>query len=157
MLKSIKWKPLIINLIITLGIGGLSALITKDFMQTFETINKSPLTPPSMAFPIVWSILFILMAISAYLIYNSNSQLKKSALIVYGIQLIVNFFWSIIFFNAQAYLFAFIWLVILWILIITMMVLFYKINHKAAYLQIPYLLWVSFAGYLNLIIYLLNR
>ncbi len=153
----IKWKQLIISILISLGIGGLSGFITKDSMETFENLNKPMLSPPSIVFPIVWGILFLLMGISAYLIYVNKSEYRKPALIIYGIQLVINFFWSIIFFNAQQYLFAFIWLIILLIAIIIMIVLFYKVKPAAAFLQIPYILWVSFAGYLNLMIYLLNR
>lgn len=87
---------------------------------------------------------------------DDGSGDASGALTVYGLQLVVNFFWSIIFFNMQAYLFSFIWLIILWLLIIWMIFKFKKISPLAAYLQIPYLLWVTFAGYLNLMIYILN-
>ena len=100
------------------------------------------------------------MCISSALVWvnrNENREDAFSALRVYGLQLVVNFFWTIIFFNMQAYLFAFIWLILLWVLIVIMIVQFKKISPIAAYLQIPYLLWVTFAGYLTLMIYLLNR
>lgn len=153
----IKWKQLIISILISLSIGGLSGFITKDSMKTFEKLNKPMLSPPPIVFPIVWGVLFLLMGISAYLVYVNKSAYRKPALIIYSIQLFINFFWSIIFFNAQQYLFAFIWLIILLIAIIIMIILFYKVKPLAAFLQIPYILWVSFAGYLNLIIYLLNK
>ena len=153
----IKLKPLIISIIIPLLIGGLSGLLTRSNISVFASLNKPPLTPPAIVFPIVWTILYILMGISAYLIYISDSQYKSDALRAYALQLIVNFFWSIIFFNFNAYLFAFIWLVLLWILIIIMIISFCKIDKTAAYLQIPYLIWVTFAGYLNFSIFLLNR
>lgn len=157
---SIKWKSLIISLLIPLGVGALSGFLTKNNTEIYKMLIQPPLSPPSIVFPIVWTLLFLLMGISSYLIYNSktsNSTDKKSALIVYGIQLIVNFVWSLLFFNMQAYLFAFIWLVLLWLLIILMIIKFSKINKPAALLQLPYLLWVTFAGYLNLGIWLLNR
>lgn len=142
---------------ISLGIGALSALFTMFGMDSFEKAVKPPLTPPSFLFPIVWTILFILMGISSYIVCNSDSENRTTALSVYGIQLAVNFFWPIFFFNLEAYLFSFIWIILLWILIIVMIVQFNKVSKVAALLQIPYLLWVTFAAYLNFGIYLLNR
>lgn len=155
-----RLKPYIISILIALGTGGLSAFLTKNSMEVYKNINQPPLAPPMILFPIVWFILFILMGISSAIIYtqrSTNPREALSGLIIYGLQLIVNFFWSIIFFNMQAYLFAFIWLLLLWVLIIMMILQFRKISHLAAYLQIPYLLWVTFAGYLNIMIFLLNR
>ncbi len=155
---TIKLKPLLINLFIPLTVGGLSALLTMGSMKTFESINKPPLSPPGWLFPVVWTILFALMGISAYLVYvtSYSKKQKNNAFTVYAVQLIFNFFWSIIFFNMQAYLFAFIWLVILWALILLNIILFYRISKPAGLLLIPYLLWVTFAGYLNFAIYLMN-
>ncbi len=152
----IKWKELIIAILIPLAVGGLSAFLTKDSMSTFETVTKPPLSPPGWLFPVVWTVLYILMGIASYLIYTSNSFDRKRALIFYGAQLAVNFFWSIIFFNLNAYLFAFIWLLLLWALILITLVKFYRINENAGLLLIPYIVWVSFAGYLNFGIFLLN-
>ncbi len=153
-----KLKPYIISVIIALAVGGLSALLTKNNMSIFEKINMPPLSPPSVVFPIVWAVLYILMGISSAIIYKNGTDREEvqSALKVYALQLAVNFFWSLIFFNMQAYLFAFIWLVLLWVLVIVMIVKFKKISPAAAWLQIPYLLWITFAGYLSLMIYLLN-
>lgn len=156
-LYSLKWKPLVLSLLISLGAGGLSALITGDTMDTYKTLNLPPLSPPGIVFPIVWTILYSLMGISAYLIYTSDSRGKTLALGVYLLQLLINVLWSPVFFNSQNFLLAFLLLVLLWILIAVMIALFYRINKTAALLQIPYLLWVTFAGYLNLAIYLLNR
>ncbi len=155
---TIKLKPLLINLFIPLAVGGLSALLTMDSMETFERINQPPLSPPGWLFPVVWTILYILMGISAYLVTTSSAtdKQKRNAFIVYGTQLFFNFLWSIIFFNREDYLFAFVWLVILWALILTNIILFYRISKPAGLLLIPYLLWVTFAGYLNFAIYLLN-
>ncbi|MBQ6908207.1 MAG: tryptophan-rich sensory protein [Clostridia bacterium] len=154
----IKWKNLIICILIPLAVGALSAFITKDSMSMFEEINKPPLSPSPILFPIVWTILYILMGISSYLVYTSDAAKYKisSALQTYAIQLAVNFFWSIIFFNMQLYLLAFVWLILLWILIISTIIKFNPISKTAAYLLIPYLLWVTFAGYLNIGIYFLN-
>lgn len=151
----IQWKKLIICLAIPLAVGGLSAFLTRNSMETFETINKPILAPPGWLFPVVWTILFILMGIASYLVLTSGKP-SASALTIYGIQLVFNFFWSIIFFNLEMYLFAFIWLVVLWLLILKTTILFYQISKPAGYLMIPYLLWVTFAGYLNLAIFLLN-
>ena len=153
-----KLKPYIISVIIALAVGGLSALLTKNNMNIFEKINMPPLSPPSVVFPIVWAVLYILMGISSAIIYKNGTDREEvqSALKVYALQLAVNFFWSLIFFNMQAYLFAFIWLVLLWVLVIVLIVKFKKISPAAAWLQIPYLLWITFAGYLSLMIYLLN-
>ncbi len=155
-----KIKPYVVSALIALGVGALSALLTKGNMEVYNIINRPALAPPMMLFPIVWSILFVLMGISSAIVWtkrDENPDDAMSALRIYGLQLVVNFFWSIIFFNMQAYLFAFIWLILLLALILIMIVQFRKISPLAAYLQIPYALWVTFAGYLTLMIYLLNR
>lgn len=152
----INLKQLAISLAVSLGTGFLSGIVTMLGMESFKKSNKPPLTPPDFIFPIVWTLLFILMGISAYIIYRSDKQGKSKALIVYGIQLLVNFFWPIFFFNFSAYLFSFIWILLLWLLIILMIKLFYPISKTAALLQIPYLLWITFAAYLNFGVYLMN-
>lgn len=151
----IEWKKLLIGIAIPLVVGSISAFLTRGNMQTFSTLNKPALSPPGWLFPIVWTILYILMGIASYLVLLSKKT-STNALTLYSIQLIFNFFWSIIFFNLSLYLFAFVWLVALWILILKTTILFYQIEKPAGYLMIPYLLWVTFAGYLNLGIYLLN-
>lgn len=151
----IQWKNLIICLVIPLAVGGLSALLTRNSMETFDTISKPALSPPGWLFPVVWTILYVLMGIASYLVLTSGKP-NRTALTVYGIQLIFNFFWSILFFNLGLYLFAFIWLVLLWLLILKTTILFHRISKPAGYLMLPYLLWVTFAGYLNYSIYLLN-
>lgn len=152
---NIQWKNLITCLALPLAVGSLSALLTKNSMDTFELLNKPEPAPPGWLFPVVWTILYILMGIASYLVLTSGKP-NDAALTVYGIQLAFNFFWPIIFFNLGMYLFAFIWLVVLWLLILKTALLFYQISKPAGYLMIPYLLWVTFAGYLNLSIYLLN-
>lgn len=155
----INVKKLLICIAIPLLVGIVSGLISRSGMETFNQITKPPLSPPAILFPIVWSILYTLMGIASYLIAVSDADktLKDNALTSYGLQLIVNFFWSIFFFNFGWYLFSFLWLVLLWVLILNCIFLFYEINKTAAYLMIPYLLWVTFAGYLNLAIYFLNK
>ena len=150
-------KPLIVSLLIPLITGGLSALLAGG-MENFKTLNKPPLSPPGWIFPVVWTILYLAMGLASYLVYKADApQYKKnSALLFYGLQLFFNFFWSIIFFGWEMYLFAFIWILVLWLLIIITTVKFWDINKTAGYLMMPYLLWVTFAAYLNLGIYILN-
>lgn len=127
-------------------------------METFQSLNQPPLSPPGWLFPVVWTILFLCMGIASYLVYTSDApkeQIRRS-LIVYGVQLGFNFFWSILFFIFGLYLVSFFWLVLLWAMILVTLILFYRISKAAGYLLIPYLLWVTFAGYLNLAIYFLN-
>ena len=154
----INKKLLIICLVIPLAVGGIAALLTGGGMDVFETLNKPPLSPPGWLFPVVWTILYILMGIASYLVleFGESQAITKRAIRLYGIQLAFNFLWPIFFFNLSAYLFSFIWLVALWLLILATTVQFCRIWNIAGYLMIPYLVWVAFAGYLNLGIYLLN-
>ena len=108
--NKIQWKPLLLSLLLSLGTGALSSLFTRNSMPVYEMLEKPPLAPPPMVFPIVWTILFILMGIAAYRIYRSSSPLKRPALLLYVVNLAVNFFWPLLFFGLQAYLLAFIWL-----------------------------------------------
>ena len=153
-----RWKPFLVCLAIPILGGTLAGLISMGGMDIFASVNKPPLSPPAWLFPVVWTILYALMGIASYLVYNSGSgrEEKRRALTVYGVQLLFNFIWPILFFNFGMYYFAFFWLVALWALIIYTMVLFGRITKPAAYLLIPYLLWVTFAGYLNLGIAVLN-
>ena len=150
-----KIKPYVISIAIALGVGALSSLLTKGNMNLYDYIVKPPLSPPMIVFPIVWSILFILMGISSAMVFvnrENNKEAARSALLTYAFQLAVNFFWSIIFFNMKAYLFAFIWILLLLALILIMIIQFRKVSKTAAYLQIPYLLWVIFAAYLTFMV-----
>ncbi|MEE1441373.1 MAG: TspO/MBR family protein [Christensenellales bacterium] len=151
-------KRLIICLAIPLVVGGAAGLLTMNSMEAFEALNQPPLSPPGWLFPVVWTVLYVLMGIASYLVSVSDAphEEKARALWTYGIQLAFNFLWPIAFFNLKWYLFAFLWLVILWILILITALRFGRIRKPAGYLLVPYLLWVAFAGYLNLGIYLLN-
>ena len=151
-------KRLIICLAIPLVVGGAAGLLTMNSMEAFEALNQPPLSPPGWLFPVVWTVLYVLMGIASYLVSVSDAphEEKARALWTYGIQLAFNFLWPIAFFNLKWYLFAFLWLVILWILIMITALRFGRIRKPAGYLLVPYLLWVAFAGYLNLGIYLLN-
>ena len=157
-MKIKHYKLLALCIAIPLAVGALAGFLTSGSMEAFNQLEKPALSPPGILFPIVWTILYVLMGIASYLVLTSGQgKIKiKDALFTYGLQLIFNFFWSIWFFNLEWYLFAFVWLLILWVLIFNTTVSFYEISKPAAYLLIPYLLWVTFAGYLNFSIYLLN-
>lgn len=154
-----KIKPYVISVAIALTVGGLSALLTMENMDIYSRINRPPLSLPSWLFPVVWTILYVLMGIGAALVYNRKEfkpEGVRRSLIIYAVNLFLNFFWSIVFFNLEAYFLAFIWLVALWAVIVAMIISFRRVSPAAAYLQIPYLIWVTFAGYLTFAIYLLN-
>lgn len=162
MSASIKrfWRKIsayVIFAAIALAVGGLSSLITGDAF-TFEHVRKPAFAPPEWLFPIVWTILYILMGISAGLVWrDSRGNVRAGAISLWGLQLLVNFFWPIFFFVFQYRLLALIWEILLIILVLAMIIRFRKISKTAAYLQIPYLLWLLFAAYLNYCIYLLNK
>ena len=152
-------KVYIVSIVIALAVGGLAAFFTRNNMSIYYSINQPTLAPPMILFPIVWSVLYIFMGIGSAIVYIKRKENPTEAycgLRIYGLQLTVNFLWSIIFFNLQAYLFAFIWLLALVGLIVGMIFQFRTISKTASNFQIPYLLWVVFAGYLNLMVYILN-
>lgn len=153
----INWKRLLVSIGISLFTGGLAGFLTQNSMTVYNQLNKPPLSPPGWVFPIVWTLLYILMGVSAYIINESNSPTKEKALTIYSLQLFFNFLWSIVFFNLQNIPLAFLVLIVLWLLIIVMIKSFKEISPLAAWLQVPYLLWVTFAGYLNLMLFILNR
>ena len=152
----LNFKELFISILISLGTGILSSILTFKNMDLYSTIVLPPLAPSRILFPIVWSILYILMGVSAYGVYQSNSKDKSFALIIYALQLAINFIWTLLFFNARFFWISFLCLITLWILILAMIKTFKSINELSGYLQIPYILWVSFAGYLNFMIAILN-
>lgn len=149
-------RKLIIFILIPLAVGLVSGILTKNSMTMYNTLNQPALSPPGWVFPVVWTILYILMGVSSYLIATSPSQKKQEALLLYAIQLFLNFIWSPIFFGLGNYFLAFLVLVLLWYVIVKMIRAFFRIDPTAALLQIPYLLWITFAGYLNLAIIFLN-
>lgn len=151
----IKWKTLIFCIALPIFVGVLASLISRDSMAMFDMIINPKLSPPGWIFPIVWTILYILMGFSSYLVLTSQKNIN-SAIKFYLLQLIFNFFWTIWFFNFQLYWFSFLWILVLWILILITILKFYQISEIAAYLMLPYLIWVNFAGYLNLSIAILN-
>lgn len=152
----IKLKPLLASLVISLGMGGLSALLTQNAMEQYGGLRQPPLSPPGWLFPAVWFVLFVLMGMAAYLVWMRDSTGRNGALILYGAQLVFNFFWTLIFFNLQNYALAFFWLLALWLLILLTTLQFFKETTAAGWLLVPYLAWVAFAGYLNAGVWLLN-
>ena len=153
----IQWKKLIYYIAVPLAVGAAAALLSREGMKMLDSVIKPPLTPPAWLFPLCWTVLYVLMGVASYLVAVSDDDLRGNALVFYGVQLILNFFWPLLFFNLAAYLFSFIWLVILWTIILATMLKFYKISERAGDLMLPYILWVTFAGYLNFGIYMLNR
>lgn len=151
-----KYSPYIISVAISLGTGGFSAFLTRNSMSLYSEINRPPLSPPSWLFPVVWTILFVLMGIAAAKIWCSNGKEIDSALIFYGFQLVFNFIWPIIFFNFRAFEFAFFWLIALIVLVGISMIKFYRIDKTAGWLMLPYFVWICFAGYLNYAIWQIN-
>ena len=123
----------------------------------FQNTVQPPLSPPAYLFPIVWTLLFLLMSVSAAIIYDSDDEISPKALFLYMIQLTLNFWWCVLFFGFRLYFFSFIWLLLLLLTVFIMTVLFYRVNKLAGILQIPYILWLMFAAYLNFGIWFLNR
>ena len=156
--KEVNYKMLLLFIGLALLAGGIGALLGGN-MDEFDTLNKPNFSPPAILFPIVWTILYILMGISSYLICSNKTdqKFKNRAILIYIIQLIVNSLWTLFFFRLNMLLFAFIWLLLLIVLVVIMIFKFYNIKPLAAYLQIPYIVWLSFAAILNFSIYLLNR
>ena len=153
----INWKKLLICLAIPLAVGGLGALLSGG-MSDYGAMVKPPLSPPGWVFPIAWSILYLLMGYASYRILESDAskeQIKK-ALFLYGIQLLANFIWPLLFFGGGWFLLSFFWLILLWVLIYLTIRAFSKIDETAGNLLIPYILWVTFAAYLNFGIFILN-
>ena len=153
--KNIKKR--LISWAIPLAVGGLATLLSGG-MDTYRVINQPPLSPPGWVFPLVWTVLYVLMGEAAYRVLTSGADKGqiKNALIAYGVQLVLNFLWPLFFFGGQMYLTAFIILVALWIAILITTRQFAKIDETAGDLLLPYLLWVTFAGYLNFGVFLLN-
>ena len=145
-----KQKPLLISLLISLGTGVIAGFLTFTSMEQYQEMSRPPLSPPGWVFPVVWLLLYALMGIAAYRIYMKDPKAK--ALKLYLIQLAINFLWPILFFNFGWQLFAAVWLLLLWYLVFVMIKEFAKIDEGAAKLMIPYLIWLTFAAYLNIAI-----
>lgn len=149
----INYKKLILTVIITILIGSFFSFFTST--NIYDEITKPFLSPPGIVFPIMWFILYTLMGISFYIILESKRDIEIPV-IIYFVQLLFNSLWTLLFFGLKSFLISSIWIFILIILVIIMIISFYRINKKAGLIQIPYLLWLCFALYLNFSIYLLN-
>ena len=155
-MRKISWDKLLLSVAIPLAVGALSAFLSGG-MGNLSMLEKPPLYPPAWLFPVAWTVLYIIMGIASYMISESGfGPSERAAQRSYAVSLLFNFFWSIIFFRLSAYLFAFLWLLGLWFAVLITLVRFYYIRKTAGLLFLPYLLWVTFAGYLNLSIYFLN-
>lgn len=151
----VKWKNLIISILIPNVLGFLGSLIG-NVSQGFDGIIKPGFTPPAIVFPIAWTILYTLMGFSSYLVFESNDINKDKALFIYAIQLIINSLWTFFFFNMKWFLFSFFLVLLILLLVIVMILRFYKINKVSAYLQLPYVAWLCFAAVLSFNVFLLN-
>lgn len=151
-----KTAAYIIGIASALAVGAISALLSMKGMESFPALKQPPLSPPGWLFPVVWTILYTLMGISAARVYLANTAETAPALWLYAFQLIVNALWSPIFFTLGLRLVAFVWLLALIALVIAMTAKFKRVDVPAGNLQLPYLIWLLFAGYLNLAVFLLN-
>jgi len=151
-MKRINWKVLIVSIVIVYLVAFVGSLFTSSNTDSewYDSIRPS-ITPPNWVFPIVWNVLFFLIALSLYFSWINARKwnVKKKIIVVFGINFILNIFWSVLYFGLKNPFYAFIEIFILWISIVSMIYISYKIDKKAAYLLIPYLLWVSFAIILN--------
>ena len=152
-----NWKKLLFCLALPLGVGGLAALLSGG-MDLYKTLDRPPLSPPGWVFPVVWSLLYLLMGYASYRVLESGAEPGeiRKAWIFYGLQLAANFLWPLLFFGGQKYLAALILLTLLWVLIFLTIRAFSEAEELAGDLLIPYILWVTFAGYLNFGFLLLN-
>lgn len=158
MFKTFNLKKFLISIAIPIAVGLLAGFITKDAVDTYTIIEQPPLSPPSSVFPIVWTILYFMMGLALYGIANSRvpQEQKSFAYTIFGLQLLFNFIWPILFFNFGLYTFSAIWLGIMIVLIALCTYVFWKINKLSGYFMIPYLLWCIFALYLNIGVSILN-
>ena len=157
-MREVKIGTLIFSLAIPLLVGGISAALTKQGMMAYASMAKPPLSPPAWLFCVVWLILYILMGLATYCVITTDTygQSKTAAFVIYAIQLALNFMWPIIYFNWGMYLSAFVWLILLWVIVIVCAFMYGGINKTAGCLMIPYIVWLTFAAYLNMGTYILN-
>ena len=151
----IDYKKLAINIVVPLALGAIVGFIT-GANGSYESFVKPSFAPPAILFPIVWSILYILLGVSSYLIGKSNDKNSENALSTYYTHLVINLIWSFLFFTFKWYLFSFLWIILMLVSLVVMMKKYYVIDKTSAHIQIPYLLWLIFAGILNFSIFLLN-
>ena len=147
------------SIFIPLAVGVAAGLLTRGAMEQYTVMAQPPLSPPAWLFPVVWTILYVLMGIASWLVLTSDAEEKdiERAQAIYFYQLAVNFLWPFFFFHFQWYLFSLLWLLLLWGLVFVMIWQFYKISKPAGLLCIPYLSWLTFAAYLNAGVWWLNK
>lgn len=150
---------LIVALAIPLAVGGISAALSAKGMASYGDMEKPPLSPPAWVFSVAWTILYLMMGFAFYCVWVAEADTKKKtmALVLFGVQLVMNFMWSIVFFRWEFYLVAFVWLMIMWCMVILTAIRFFRINRLAGLMLIPYILWLTFAAYLNLGAYVLSH
>lgn len=156
MRNAAKWKQWLASVAISLGTGAVSAVLSSGSMWKYSEMKRPPFSPPGWIFPIVWVILYLFMGTAAWFVYRSDDPDRNPALRYYIAQLIFNAAWPIAFFNAEAYWFAFFWLLLLWYLVYVTTRYFKKIDETAGNLMTVYLIWTTFAVYLNLGAAILN-
>lgn len=156
-MKKHKLLPYIVFILLSLAVGGAGALAVMRGLPAYMALEKPPLTPPAIVFPIVWSVLYVLMGVGAARVWLSRSRFRSRALAAYGFQLVLNVLWVVWFFGLGARLLAFWWLLALQGAVVLMIWTFFRVDRPAGLLQLPYLLWCVFAAYLNLGVWLLNR
>lgn len=149
------YKTLLFSIFIPVFLGSFVGFLTAPFNNYYD-LNQPAFAPPAIVFPVVWTVLYTLMGISCYLIIKSDFNKKNDALFIYGIQLVINLFWSVWFFVFRFYFISFIWILLLIGFVIVMIKKFHDLSKISAYLQIPYLLWLIFAAILNIFIVFLN-
>lgn len=151
------WKSLIVAVALPLALGGLSAWISGG-MDSFEALNKPPLSPPGWVFPAVWSVLYLMMGVASWRVYvlKRPAQERREALNLYAVQLIVNVLWPVVFFRFELYWAAAVWLAVLVVLVALTLSRFKRLDDLAGLLLWPYLIWCLFALYLNLGVAILN-
>ena len=153
-----KYRPYVGFSAAALAVGGLSALLTSGAMRDFSALNQPPLSPPGWIFPVVWTLLYVLMGVGMAIVWRETSgRERRRAVEAWALQLAANFFWTILFFRLEARLLAFFWLAGLLVLAARMAWIFERHSALAGRLQLPYLAWLTFAGYLNFAVWLLNR
>ena len=153
----LKCRSFLYSSAVTFIFAILGGIVTYIGMPRFQNAVQPPLSPPAFLFPIVWTMLFLLMSVSASIMYDSDDEIAPKSLFLYMIQLTLNFWWCVLFFGFQLYLTSFVWLVLLWAAVLVMTIMFTRINKLAGLLQIAYLVWLTFAAYLNFGVWLLNR
>ena len=154
-----QWKQTGFWILAVEAVGALSGLLSADGIRNYSQMTRKPaLTPSPVVFPVVWALLYGLLGFSASRVWMAPpSTARNRGLNLFVAQLTFNFFWSLLFFGAQAFGFAALWLALLWVLVVLMALLFFRVDPPAGWFQIPYILWLTFAGYLNIAVWLLNR